>query len=127
MKDPKTVKSNEVIDIIDKFCDENKVRNTRLSIYPCCTFGHIVLGDYNLGNGDIGFCLQDEQIERWLKFALGDCDIEYGADRVTLEMEQQWSYDDIMETKDKIIEFLKWFLEVPEEVRDKAENGYRGF
>lgn len=121
MRDPKTVEPDEVIYIIDRFCDDPAWDGINLVSFPRCTFGHIVLDDYNLGDGHIEFCLQDEQVERWVKFELDDCGIEYGIDPSTLDVVQQWDYEKVIRSRDKVKSFLEWLLEIPEVIRDDAE------
>ena len=95
-------KDEQVIQIIDaftKFCPESRY-----------SFGHIVLDDYNLTNGNIEFCLEDETIEEWFSFASSDPTWE------------RFQHDDLVTMRNIIEAFLRFLLAIPEDERADWEE-----
>ena len=87
------VRSNRVVPLIDaflEFCPKARY-----------SFGHIVLDDQNLFDGDIEFCLKEEAIERWLSHRLSQSD----------------SSDELAVARNIIEAFLRFLLVIPEDIR----------
>lgn len=84
------------------------------------SFAHNVLGDLNLGDGSILFCLEQKRIDEWVNQRIEQ---HYGkpvADPETLEEWERYGYYDEIELRDEIIIALRWLLHTSEEERDKV-------
>lgn len=98
----------QVVDAIDKFCDG-------MDGLPRYTFGHIVLDDLNLSDGHIEWCLRQDSIHDWFQHALGHLRSLNVDDMSTFD---KFTYRDLTGLRDAVIIFLRWLLEIPEEIRD---------
>lgn len=100
-----------------------------------CSYGHIVIDDYNMGDGSIFFCLNtshfwnsdiggwDSHPERgrfrreWIKRQLED----NGAPPIDgMEFWEQYLYADVLRLDAEITRFLRWLSRTTEEARDDA-------
>jgi len=103
-----------LIKTIDTFCDY--IQHC-FNIHAGYTFDHIVLGDYNLGDGSIDFCLQNDVIMDWFydQYNHG-LSMNYLSDNVWEN--HQWY--ELVDATTLIITFLEWLKTIPETVRDKV-------
>lgn len=83
------------------------------------TFGHIVIADWNMSDDNIRFCLAQERIDSWFSDKLSECE-EGTADSKSLYLWERFCYDDLVEYRDNIIDFLNMLLTISEDVRDTA-------
>ena len=83
------------------------------------SFAHIVLGDYNLGNDSIDYCLNHVSV---YDVAKPITKYEYEA----LSPYDQYQYDLNVELRDTTISLLVWLKETPELSRDDASVLVRG-
>lgn len=95
----------EVLQAIEDFC-------TTRDDKPRYTFGHNVLDDLNLSDGHIKWCLRQKTINDWFNHANGNNDPE------SKDFYDQQDYEDLTKLRDDTICFLRWLLDVPEEIRD---------
>ena len=110
MKIPNTFE--EVLECIDKFCEEDQVR--------AFSFGHIVLGDQNLEDEHIKFCLRQDAINNWFVQKLKDI---YRENYEASDGYRELLHDELAEERDKIIAFLRFLLAIPEDIRlDEPED-----
>jgi hypothetical protein len=101
------------------------------------TYGHIVIDDYNMGDGSIFFCLTtshywDSKRDTWSSHAergvfrrecleQGITDSFYrGVNVGKLEFWEQAQLTDILEVDAEVCRFLRWLLRTSEEARDQA-------
>ena len=105
-----TTKRDQVIQLIDAF-DE-------LCPEAHCSFAHIVIGDLNLADGDIKYCLKKETVEEWFAFALSQLD-PTAANPESDKSWERFQYDDLVETRDIIKAFLRFLLAIPGYMRDR--------
>jgi hypothetical protein len=111
LKRPEEIKTyDEVIEAIREFCNGDNWERA-------FTFGHITLGDYNLSDGNIQFCLRQSTIHDWFIHKL-EC---LGADPESEEVASRADYRDLARERDTIIFFLRWLLEIPEEIREDEQ------
>lgn len=92
--------NEEIIQCIDAFCIEwgDYIEGA----FPDSSFGHIVLSDYNLFDGNIEFCLEQHRVDEWVERIV----YESGGDRFRVEI-----------MRDAIMEFLGYLKNIPEDVR----------
>jgi len=98
----------EVIQYIRGFCFKYEEH----PIMPGYEFEHIVLGDYNLRDGNIRYCL-DDRADKW--FA------ERIIDARCWSLSEEESVRRLKEYRQQATAFLEWLLAVPDEVRTDAE------
>lgn len=87
------------------------------------SFAHIVLGDQNLGEGHIKFCLQPHIVNDWTSSQLKD-----RALNPVRNENRAWElheYDQVISERDSIIAFLRWLLSLTDELRDEVSELYR--
>lgn len=85
------------------------------------SFAHIVIDDMNLGDRNILYCLQPDNIANIMKQRLRD---KFRKDR-ELSTLQDWElsiYREEMRHMAEIVDLLNWILDVPEEVRNEVGN-----
>lgn len=82
------------------------------------SFGHIVLGDFNLSDHRIRWCLEKKQIDDWMIFRTQRAAQRNGND------EDGFKYDmeQLELVKTKTVDFLNWLLTIPEDIREGATN-----
>lgn len=85
------------------------------------TFDHIALGDFNLSDGNIDFCLEPTRILDWL---LDQFPYEERKDRQTFNDYHVLDVRDKTEATQLIVSFLKWLKTIPIEVRDYLDGYY---
>lgn len=105
-----SLKTNGLIETIDLF-DKYVLSTTDNIVWPCYSFAHIVLDDFNLEDWHIKWCLENEQVN------------EYLIDKLRYVLDEYTNYDNydywlLVEGADLTIQFLEWLLTVPEEVRE---------
>jgi len=109
----------DIIKMIEAFCDSHK--NSTISIMPGYCFEHIVLGDYNLYDGNIDFCLEKERIAEWIR--------DQAKDAGCLPGECDWwmlsSYLAIVDYAYSAAAFLSRLKGISEDDRDAAMEWYR--
>jgi len=117
MDDQEQPKSRaEVIKRIQVFTDYANYPD----IMPDYSFAHIVLADFNLGDGHIKWCLEQEQIDQWVSYIT-----EEVKKRLTnRNNEYSLNYDlaEIERVKNDTIEFLNWLLTIPENIREDGDD-----
>ncbi len=79
------------------------------------TFDHIVLGDFNLGDGHIKYCLSNEAILGWLKQQIAEFDEEH-------EMQFPLYWANRIRDAACIISFLHELWSIPYRERMEAEE-----
>jgi hypothetical protein len=95
---PQAVKS-----AIDNFCKANE------RWLPDYSFAHIALGDYNLSNGHIDFCLQYDQILPWFyEFVRNEA----------LIFDKDIAINSGIEAVQEISDFLRHLKTIPEPIRE---------
>lgn len=103
------------------------IEDTHNRVWPSCSFAHCVLDDYNLSDGDIKGCLQDEQINEWLISKLNDIyyedfdSIQEGDDEY-----RSFDYWELVDGAQLTIDFMNWLMTIPMEIRDRDWNRYHG-
>lgn len=106
----------QVIDGIRNF----KHRYQAGIIVPGYEFAHIVLDDYNLADGHIRRCL-DEQADKWTAERIADAKrrlLQWTGTQRGYEQDLQ----DIQQYRQVATAFLQWLLSVPDETRTEAER-----
>jgi hypothetical protein len=86
------------------------------------SFAHIVLGDYNLSDRSIIFCLDQNRVDDWVRQKTRDYYRRPIPDPDNLEEWEKQGYWDILEKRDEIIILLRWLLHTREGERDKVSN-----
>jgi hypothetical protein len=76
------------------------------------SFAHIVLGDFNLGDGHIQWCLEPEQVDKWV-----NRETERFLNRDDDEYARRYNFEQLEEVKTETIKFLNWLLTIPENIR----------
>ena len=108
----------DIIAMVEGFCDTHKKDN----ILPGYCFEHIVLGDYNLYDSNIDFCLEKERIGEWINQEAKDAKCVPG--------ECDWwllsIYRDIVDYAISAASFLSKLKAIPEDEREAAMEWYRG-
>lgn len=97
-----------VINVIHAF---EKFYEGRYNAFADGTFGHIVLGDYNLGDDSLDFCLKHETIQDW-----------YAHAHSKLAPIDKWTLRELDARRDEVILFLRWLLEIDEAVREGEDD-----
>lgn len=111
---PNTVGHNDIITIVDRFCD---LRESLRCIMPGYEFEHLVLGDYNFDDSCVRFCIQAADGE-WLQDKLKDAPQgTTDKDAPKDEIWRRWAYDEIVQYRKDALELLEWLLTVPEDNR----------
>lgn len=89
------------------------------------SFAHVVLGDQNLGDGHILYCMRPSWVAEVMEQRIRD---EFGG-VVNFDSLEKWEwriYYDHAQHMAEILDLLNWLYEVPEEVRDEAECMFHG-
>jgi len=84
------------------------------------TFAHIVLGDGNLGDEDIRFCLSNEVIIEWMERQIAEYRDLEGPAEGWEPFELHWC--NLIREAGEIASFLHELWRMPEEERIAAEN-----
>lgn len=93
-------------------------------VLPDYSFAHIVLGDFNLMDGHIDFCLEDEQVRGWHQSKVGEIINHYGENPLSPYLADRYRFTRLLACTDAIIDFLEALKKVPEPIREEAMNIY---
>lgn len=107
-----------IIKMIDDFCDEHKT-NT-VGIVPGYCFEHLVLGDCNLYDSNIDFCLEKERIAEWINDKAKDMECLPGK----CDWWRLGIYSIIVDYAHSASSFLCKLKEIPESEREAAMDWY---
>lgn len=110
--DPNQVVYDDVIAVVERFCNEHRELQT---ILPGYEFEHIVFDDYNLEDRYIKWCTEQAG-DDWLKEKLQDAPQD-AIDLSAKEPWKRWAYDEIIQYRKDVLELFGWLLSVPEENR----------
>lgn len=91
------------------------------------SFAHIVIGDYNLEDGSIKWCLENEQVNDWLIHKLTDIHYEE-FDSIQEGDDEYLSYDywSLVDGTQLTIDFMQWLLTISEYERDRQWCRHHG-
>lgn len=78
------------------------------------SYAHLVLGDFNLGDSSVVFCLHNTDRYEWLKQVILDVSRTLPAKEYLARIDQLW------ETNGRVFEFLVWLSSVDEDIRNDA-------
>jgi hypothetical protein len=106
-----------IIATIDAFSDY--VREvTDWIVFPGYCFDHIALGDYNLDDSDIKWCMADERVNDHLISQYTQLDEEH-SDHTSDETGRNYQYWQLVDGTQWVMNFLQWVLTIPEDERYK--------